>query len=110
MEALFFNVSTFIRITTESSQLSWLQVSSGFLEGVLRGYKAGLLTQSHYANLTQCESLEGTQVFHPTTQLTRAVYRLQDAARCHRLWELPRKRAPSHLHLDHRRESHTGSG
>ncbi|CAE6494179.1 unnamed protein product [Rhizoctonia solani] len=40
MEALFFNVS------------------SGFLEGVLRGYKAGLLTQSHYANLTQCESLE----------------------------------------------------
>ncbi|CAE6516771.1 V-type H+-transporting ATPase subunit AC39 [Rhizoctonia solani] len=40
MEALFFNVS------------------GGFLEGVLRGYKAGLLTQSHYANLTQCESLE----------------------------------------------------
>ncbi|CAE6468678.1 unnamed protein product [Rhizoctonia solani] len=40
MEALFFNVS------------------GGFLEGVLRGYKAGLLTQSHYANLTQCETLE----------------------------------------------------
>ncbi|KAG8716212.1 H(+)-transporting V0 sector ATPase subunit d [Ceratobasidium sp. 395] len=40
MEALFFNVS------------------SGLLEGVLRGYKAGLLTQGHYANLTQCESLE----------------------------------------------------
>ncbi|ELU42228.1 vacuolar ATP synthase subunit [Rhizoctonia solani AG-1 IA] len=40
MEALFFNVS------------------GGFLEGVLRGYKAGLLTQSHYANLTQCESMQ----------------------------------------------------
>ncbi|KAF5385684.1 hypothetical protein D9757_005533 [Collybiopsis confluens] len=40
MEALLFNVDT------------------GFLEGTVRGYKAGILTQSHYANLTQCESLE----------------------------------------------------
>ncbi|KZT25393.1 ATPase V0 complex subunit D [Neolentinus lepideus HHB14362 ss-1] len=40
MEALFFNVS------------------SGFLEGILRGYKAGILTQSHYSNLTQCETLD----------------------------------------------------
>ncbi|KIK57306.1 hypothetical protein GYMLUDRAFT_46579 [Collybiopsis luxurians FD-317 M1] len=40
MEALLFNVD------------------GGFLEGTVRGYKAGILTQSHYANLTQCESLE----------------------------------------------------
>ncbi|KAF7365196.1 V-type proton ATPase subunit [Mycena venus] len=40
MEALFFNVD------------------SGFLEAIVRGYKAGILTQSHYANLCQCESLE----------------------------------------------------
>ncbi|KAJ3995710.1 V0 complex, c/d subunit of ATPase [Lentinula boryana] len=40
MEALLFNVD------------------SGFLEGTVRGYKAGILTQSHYTNLTQCESLE----------------------------------------------------
>ncbi|KAG8908408.1 H(+)-transporting V0 sector ATPase subunit d [Tulasnella sp. 403] len=40
MEALFFNVST------------------GFLEGVVRGYKGGILTQSQYANLTQCDTLE----------------------------------------------------
>ncbi|EJC97890.1 ATPase, V0 complex, subunit D [Fomitiporia mediterranea MF3/22] len=40
MEALFFNVS------------------AGFLEGIVRGYKAGILTQGHYANLTQCETLE----------------------------------------------------
>ncbi|GAA5997510.1 H(+)-transporting V0 sector ATPase subunit d [Rhodotorula paludigena] len=39
-EALFFNSHT------------------GFLEGVLRGFKAGLLTQGQYSNLTQCESLE----------------------------------------------------
>ncbi|KAG5639212.1 hypothetical protein H0H81_005691 [Sphagnurus paluster] len=40
MEALFFNANT------------------GFLEGIVRGYKAGILTQSQYANLIQCESLE----------------------------------------------------
>ncbi|KDQ11407.1 hypothetical protein BOTBODRAFT_35294 [Botryobasidium botryosum FD-172 SS1] len=40
MEALFFNVA------------------SGFLEGIVRGYKSGLLTQAQYTNLTQCETLE----------------------------------------------------
>ncbi|KAI0632088.1 ATPase V0 complex subunit D [Trametes polyzona] len=40
MEALFFNVS------------------GGFLEGIVRGYKAGLLTQNQYNNLTQCETIE----------------------------------------------------
>ncbi|EIN12630.1 ATPase V0 complex subunit D [Punctularia strigosozonata HHB-11173 SS5] len=40
MEGLFFNSS------------------AGFLEGIVRGYKAGLLTQPQYANLTQCETLD----------------------------------------------------
>ncbi|KIM30082.1 hypothetical protein M408DRAFT_328483 [Serendipita vermifera MAFF 305830] len=40
MEGLFFNVS------------------AGFLEGVLRGYKAGILTQTQYTTLTQCDTLE----------------------------------------------------
>ncbi|KAG1848735.1 ATPase V0 complex subunit D [Suillus subalutaceus] len=40
MEGIFFNVN------------------NGFLEGILRGYKSGILTQSHYASLTQCETLE----------------------------------------------------
>ncbi|KAF8627504.1 hypothetical protein AX17_006315 [Amanita inopinata Kibby_2008] len=40
MEALLFNVD------------------SGFLEAIVRGFKAGILSQSHYANLTQCETLE----------------------------------------------------
>ncbi|EAU85994.1 vacuolar ATP synthase subunit [Coprinopsis cinerea okayama7 len=33
-------------------------INHGFLEGVVRGYKAGILTQNQYANLTQCETLE----------------------------------------------------
>lgn len=33
-------------------------MDAGFVEGLVRGYKAGLLTQGTYNNLTQCESLE----------------------------------------------------
>ncbi|TFK64616.1 ATPase, V0 complex, subunit D [Pluteus cervinus] len=51
MEALFFNVD------------------AGFLEGIVRGYKAGILTQSHYSNLAQCETLEDLK-----TQLTATDY------------------------------------
>ncbi|PPQ91690.1 hypothetical protein CVT25_012903 [Psilocybe cyanescens] len=40
MEALFFNVD------------------NGFLEAIVRGYKAGILTQNQYSNLAQCETLE----------------------------------------------------
>ncbi|KAL8293015.1 hypothetical protein RQP46_000709 [Phenoliferia psychrophenolica] len=40
MEALLFNAS------------------GGYLEGVLRGFKAGLITQSQYSNLTQCETID----------------------------------------------------
>ncbi|KAJ3194576.1 H(+)-transporting V0 sector ATPase subunit d [Irineochytrium annulatum] len=40
MEGLFFNVE------------------HGYLEAIVRGYKAGILTSSNYLNLTQCETLE----------------------------------------------------
>ncbi|TFY81917.1 hypothetical protein EWM64_g2093 [Hericium alpestre] len=49
MEALFFNVD------------------SGFLEGIVRGYKAGILTQGTYSNLTQCENLEDFRTQLSTT-------------------------------------------
>ncbi|KAL4081068.1 V0 complex, c/d subunit of ATPase [Scleroderma citrinum] len=51
MEGLFFNVN------------------NGFLEGIVRGYKAGILTQGHYASLTQCETLEDLK-----TQLSSTDY------------------------------------
>ena len=65
MEALFFNVSRpGIHLQSFSDNLLSfpVQVSTGFLEGILRGYKAGLLTQGNYSNLTQCETLEGTSI------------------------------------------------
>lgn len=36
-------------------------MDAGYLEGVVRGYKGGILTQNHYANLTQCETIEGAR-------------------------------------------------
>ncbi|KAI5478007.1 V-type H+-transporting ATPase subunit AC39, partial [Pseudohyphozyma bogoriensis] len=40
------------------SDLLFFNSDLGYLEGVLRGFKAGLITQSQYSNLTQCESLD----------------------------------------------------
>lgn len=37
----------------------YFNVDSGYLEGLVRGFKAGVLSQSDYVNLVQCESLEG---------------------------------------------------
>jgi len=35
-------------------------IDNGYLDGIVRGFKSGILTQSDYYNLTQCETLEGT--------------------------------------------------
>jgi V-type H+-transporting ATPase subunit d len=37
-------------------------IDIGFLEGVVRGFRAGILTQTQYLNLTQCETLDGGRV------------------------------------------------
>ena len=34
-------------------------VDSGYLEGLVRGFKSGILRQADYLNLVQCETLEG---------------------------------------------------
>lgn len=39
--------------------LLYFNVNDGYLEGIVRGYKAGVLTQMQYNNLTQCETIEG---------------------------------------------------
>lgn len=69
MEALAFNVSPakgatrYVEYTFAGCHLLTLvlssQISAGYLEGIVRGYKAGLLSQGQYNNLTQCENLEG---------------------------------------------------
>ena len=34
-------------------------VDTGYLEALVRGFRSGILTQSDYLNLSQCETLEG---------------------------------------------------
>jgi hypothetical protein len=34
-------------------------VNDGYMEGILRGYRSGILGMVDYTNLTQCENLEG---------------------------------------------------
>lgn len=34
-------------------------IDNGYLEGLVRGFKGGILKQTDYLNLIQCETLEG---------------------------------------------------
>lgn len=34
-------------------------INDGYLEGLLRGFRSGILTQADYSNLVQAETLEG---------------------------------------------------
>ncbi|PWW72744.1 ATP synthase subunit [Tuber magnatum] len=36
----------------------YFNVDNGYIEGIVRGYRNGLLTSQNYANLTQCETLD----------------------------------------------------
>lgn len=36
-------------------------IDNGYLEGLCRGFKNGILKQHDYLNLVQCETLEGTR-------------------------------------------------
>ena len=38
----------------------YFNADNGYLEGIVRGYKDAIISNSQYMNLTQCESLEGT--------------------------------------------------
>jgi V-type H+-transporting ATPase subunit d len=38
-------------------------IDNGYLEGLCRGFKNGILRQGDYLNLVQCETLEGKVFF-----------------------------------------------
>jgi V-type H+-transporting ATPase subunit d len=40
-------------------EAAFFNIEGGFLEGIARGFKSAILTNSNYVNLTQCENLEG---------------------------------------------------
>lgn len=47
---------------TKRMSFTLFNVDNGFLEAIVRGYRSGLLNTSQYANLAQCETLEGMTV------------------------------------------------
>ncbi|KFO19989.1 V-type proton ATPase subunit d 1 [Fukomys damarensis] len=46
----------------------YFNVDNGYLEGLVRGLKAGVLSQADYLNLVQCETLEVLSFSHITPQ------------------------------------------
>ena len=44
---------------------SLFNMNNGYLEGLLRGFKCGILKQNDYFNLVQCETLEGISIYSP---------------------------------------------
>jgi V-type H+-transporting ATPase subunit d len=42
----------------EPGSMLWFNVEYGYLDAILRGFKSGFLTETHYRQLCQCETLE----------------------------------------------------
>lgn len=42
--------------------MAYFNIDGGYLEGLCRGFKCGILKQSDYLNLVQCETLEGLYI------------------------------------------------
>ena len=43
----------------DMGEMLFANINDGYLEGLLRGYRAGILTSTDYANLCQCETIDG---------------------------------------------------
>lgn len=52
------------------SEGMFYNVTAGYIEGIVRGYRNTLLTGQNYGNLTQCETIDGMHAAQP--QATRA--------------------------------------
>lgn len=45
-----------------------------YIEGIVRGYRNGLLTNANYTNMTQCENIDG--MVPPLTRSSKPPYDL----------------------------------
>lgn len=45
---------------SDGERLTKLLTSPRYIEGIVRGYRNGLLTGNNYSNMTQCENVDGT--------------------------------------------------
>ena len=67
MEGLFFNVNNgYVESIPQRRACLRLKLtpSRSYVEGIVRGYRNGLLTGANYTNMTQCETIDGQPLFH----------------------------------------------
>jgi hypothetical protein len=50
-----------IRQSAIMAEGMFYNVTAGYIEGIVRGYRNNLLTGQNYGNLTQCETIDGMQ-------------------------------------------------
>lgn len=48
-------------------------VTAGYIEGIVRGYRNNLLTGQNYGNLTQCETIDGMDAHSPAVAYTSTI-------------------------------------
>lgn len=74
-------------------------VDDGYLEGLTRGFKAGILTRTDYLNLVQCETIDGKlwlgQVTSVSWITSIAFYRPEAPSAKYGLWKLLGQRTES---------------
>lgn len=48
-------------VTFQKSRMEeyFFNIDNGYLEGLVRGFRSGILTRTDYINLVQCETVEG---------------------------------------------------
>ena len=52
-------LAAWLALAVPSTASAQSQAANGNIEGIVRGYRNGLLTGNNYNNLTQCESIDG---------------------------------------------------
>lgn len=70
----------------------FFNIDHGYLEALIRGFKGGLLNQADYANLVQCETLEGLYlllIFYCFLKyiIINLFFRSKAPRTIHRLWK-----------------------
>ena len=89
-------------------------VDNGYLEGLVRGFRSGILARGDYLNLVQCETVEG-QTFlhrfarHTAVSLSLCLCRPEGATAGDGLRKLPAERAESSPRGRDRRETEGAS-
>lgn len=64
------------------SEGMFYNVTAGYIEGIVRGYRNTLLTGQSYGNLTQCETIDGMQFRRQCACITQQYHDTDCPARC----------------------------